>query len=160
MRLDIFRTNINACTLAALMSLGICAASCSDDNNNDDDIPSGTIEPESGATLSGIVRAGQTVLLREGRTFSLSGEYLVEDGGILRIEPGVTIRAINTDDTPDYIMIAQGGQIDAQGTASDPIVMTVENLSRRRRIAGRQRLVRRAHLRTRPHQCRRRQGKF
>lgn len=127
MRLDIFRTNINACTLAALMSLGICAASCSDDNNNDDDIPSGTIEPESGATLSGIVRAGQTVLLREGRTFSLSGEYLVEDGGILRIEPGVTIRAINTDDTPDYIMIAQGGQIDAQGTASDPIVMTVEN---------------------------------
>lgn len=127
MRLDIFRTNINACTLAALMSLGICAASCSDDNNNDDDIPSGTTEPESGATLSGIVRAGQTVLLREGRTFSLSGEYLVEDGGILRIEPGVTIRAINTDDTPDYIMIAQGGQIDAQGTASDPIVMTVEN---------------------------------
>lgn len=43
--------------------------------------------------------------------------------------PGVTITA-KYDEVVDYILIEQGAKIDAQGTASQPIVMTSEKKNR------------------------------
>lgn len=130
MKLNVFGMKVNVWAMAALMSMGLCATACSD-SDDDSQNPSGgdatTVEMENGATLTGGVKNGQTVILKEGYSFKLSGEYLVEAGGLLKIEPGVTIKAQNDDDTPDYIMVAMDGKIDAQGTADNPIVMTVEN---------------------------------
>lgn len=134
MKLNLFGTNVNVWALAALMGMGLFTAACSDDDGNgdggDDDVA--VVEPENGATLSGVIRSGQTVVLKEGYSFKLSGEYVVEDGGLLKIEPGVTIKAQNNDEGAtqknDYIMVAMGGKIDAQGTPDKPIVMTVEEM--------------------------------
>ena len=134
MKLNLFGTNVNVWALAALMGMGLFTAACSDDDGNgdggDDDVT--VVEPENGATLSGVIRSGQTVVLKEGYSFKLSGEYVVEDGGLLKIEPGVTIKAQNNDEGAtqknDYIMVAMGGKIDAQGTPDKPIVMTVEEM--------------------------------
>lgn len=99
--------------------------SCSSDDDPKDDDGGDDKESviEDGATLNGKIENGKTVLLKEGRSFQVSGEYIVEEGGVLKIEPGVKITSVK-DDTPDYILVKQGGKIDAQGTADKPIVMT------------------------------------
>ena len=89
--------------------------------SSDDDEP--TTGETNEETLNGTIKSGQTVTLKEGVNYQLSGEYIVEDGGLLKIEPGVKIISVK-DDTPDYILVKQGGKIDAQGTADKPIVMT------------------------------------
>ena len=65
------------------------------------------------------------VTLTAGSTYKLSGEYIVEDGATLNIEAGVKIISIY-DDIVDYILVKQGGKINAVGTSSAPIVMTSE----------------------------------
>jgi len=61
--------------------------------------------------------------LKSGSTYYLKGGFHVKSGVTLSIEQGVTIIA-KDDDVVDYILIEQGGKINAQGTASNPIVMT------------------------------------
>ncbi len=63
--------------------------------------------------------------LKSGSTYYLKGGFHVKSGVTLSIEQGVTIIA-KDDDVVDYILIEQGGKINAQGTASNPIVMTSE----------------------------------
>lgn len=63
--------------------------------------------------------------LEAGKTYTLSGGIHVKNGATLKIPAGVTIIAKH-DDVVDYILIEQGAKIDAQGTASSPIVMTSE----------------------------------
>ena len=63
--------------------------------------------------------------LEAGKTYTLSGGIHVKNGATLKIPAGVTIIAKH-DDVVDYILIEQGAKIDAQGTASNPIVMTSE----------------------------------
>lgn len=62
--------------------------------------------------------------MKAGNSYKLSGEYIVENGATLIIEEGVTITAIGDDDIVDYILVKQGGKINAVGTADKPIVMT------------------------------------
>lgn len=63
--------------------------------------------------------------LEAGKTYTLSGGIHVKNDATLKIPAGVTIIAKH-DDVVDYILIEQGAKIDAQGTASNPIVMTSE----------------------------------
>ncbi|HBG53269.1 MAG TPA: hypothetical protein DDW70_03525, partial [Rikenellaceae bacterium] len=49
----------------------------------------------------------------------------VKPGVTFTIEPGVIIVA-KDDDVVDYILVEQGGKIDARGTAANPVVMTSE----------------------------------
>ena len=110
-------------SLALLASM--CAfVACSDDDDDDDD-SSSTEETviANGSTLQGTISSDVT--LAEGYTYYLSGEYIVNSGATLTIEPGVTIIALY-DDVVDYFLIKQGAKINAQGTAAKPIVMTSE----------------------------------
>lgn len=104
---------------------GMCAfTACSDDDDDDDDDNATTENVISdGATLQGTITTDVT--LAEGNTYYLSGEYIVESGATLTIEPGVTVIALY-DDVVDYFLIKQGAKINAQGTAAKPIVMTSE----------------------------------
>lgn len=101
----------------------ITFTACSSNDDEPQTTDESNIVAENGSTLNGTVKSGQTVTLKEGYTFQLSGEYIVESGALLKIEPNVKITSVK-DDTPDYILVKQGGKIDAQGTADKPIVMT------------------------------------
>lgn len=105
-------------SMALLAGMTLFAA-CSEDetnNNGDNGIADGT-------TLSGTIT--EDVTLKAGNTYKLSGAYTVEEGATLNIEQGVKIVSVY-DDNVDYILIKQGGKINAKGTADAPIVMTSE----------------------------------
>ena len=112
--------------LAALTAAGtlFCTACNNDDENGGDPSLEGDIA--SGTTLEGNITK-DAYLLQNG-TYRLSGGVHVKSGATLHIAPGVNIVAVD-DDKVDYILIEQGARIDAQGTASSPIVMTSEKKS-------------------------------
>ncbi|MGL5317128.1 MAG: hypothetical protein ACRC9Q_00275 [Bacteroidales bacterium] len=64
--------------------------------------------------------------LKSGEVYVLKGGYHVKKGGMLKINEGVTVLSEDDGDV-DYILVEQGGMIDAQGTATKPIVMTSDN---------------------------------
>ena len=113
-------------SLALIAGMSVLTACSSDDNNdNGGNGNNGNgNEIENGTTLKGTITSDVT--LTAGSTYKLSGEYIVEDGAtLLNIEAGVKIISIY-DDIVDYILVKQGGKINAVGTSSAPIVMTSE----------------------------------
>ena len=88
---------------------------------DDEDKP--TPAPVEDLELKGELTTERT--LKTGNTYDLIGDYQVKAGGNLIIEEGVIIRATRTiDGQPDYIIVEQGGKINAIGTKEKPIVMT------------------------------------
>lgn len=116
------KSQIKFLTAAVIASMAFATACNNNTDNNPDDT---TLKGEipTGTTLTGNITANAT--LASGSSYKLSGGLHVKAGNTLTIEPGVTIVAVD-DDAPDYILIEQGAKIDAQGTASNPIVMTSE----------------------------------
>lgn len=112
-------------SLALIAGMSVLTACSSDDNNdNGGNGNNGNgNEIENGTTLKGTITSDVT--LTAGSTYKLSGEYIVEDGATLNIEASVKIISIY-DDIVDYILVKQGGKINAVGTSSAPIVMTSE----------------------------------
>ena len=112
-------------SLALIAGMSVLTACSSDDNNdNGGNGNNGNgNEIENGTTLKGTITSDVT--LTAGSNYKLSGEYIVEDGATLNIEAGVKIISIY-DDIVDYILVKQGGKINAVGTSSAPIVMTSE----------------------------------
>ena len=107
--------------LSALAALCMAAlASCQKDDDSSD--PVEDIEFASGATLGG--RYNDNITLRAGE-YTLTSSLQIEAPGSLTIEAGTTITAAANDNII-YILIEQGAQINASGTASSPIVMTSE----------------------------------
>lgn len=97
--------------------LSLLIISCSDD---DDTTTTTTADPY---TLSGNVTADKT--LTAGNVWTLKGRVSVTDGATLTIEAGTVIKATaGTGADASTLIIARGGKINAQGTASSPIVMT------------------------------------
>jgi len=105
--------------LALVLVGSISFASCTD---KDED--GGTPEPNPNEfDLTGELTTEKTLLA--GNTYSLIGGYEVKNGGNLIIEEGVKIVATRTiDGQPDYILVEQGGKINAKGTKEKPVVMT------------------------------------
>lgn len=116
------KSQIKFLTAAVIASMAFATACNNNTDNNPDDT---TLKGEipTGSTLTGNITANAT--LTSGSSYKLSGGLHVKAGNTLTIEPGVTVVAVD-DDAPDYILIEQGAKIDAQGTASNPIVMTSE----------------------------------
>ncbi|WP_042368650.1 hypothetical protein [Bacteroides neonati] len=120
--------NGNVWSLLALMSIATLTA-CSTSENGGDNGKDNEKELvlANNATLTGDIDGEKTIILSKGFNFTLSGEYTVKAGSTLRIAEGVTITAKSNDNVIDYILVEQGGKIEAVGTAAAPIVMTAEN---------------------------------
>lgn len=99
----------------AMMVSTAAFVSCSDD----DDTAQGN-QPTT-ADLQGEYTSD--LVLEAKQSYTLSGGVHIKSGARLVIPEGVTITAVD-DDTPDYILIEQGARIEANGTATNPIVMT------------------------------------
>lgn len=107
-------------TLFFAAFIGLTAlTACGDDNNDPDPEPG----PEEITELKDEITKDLT--LKNGKEYTLTGGVHVKNGVTLTIEPGVKIIA-KDDDTVDYILIEQGGKINAQGTSENPIIMTSE----------------------------------
>ncbi len=91
--------------------------SCGDDGETAEDTDNVS---EGGKTLTGTY--SESITLEANETYYVSGETIFSDGTTLTINEGVTI--IADPDVISYILIAQGATIDAEGTSSNPIIMT------------------------------------
>lgn len=108
-------------SMAFLAGMTLFAA-CSDDENGNNGDNGDNNNQEN--LLTGEIT--EDVTLASGQTYTLNGVYRVKEGATLNIEPGVTIIA-QYDDQVDYILVEQGARINAEGTASNPIVMTSDH---------------------------------
>ncbi len=107
----------NLLSLLAIASL-VLFWSCSDsDNDDDDDNPQPTEQSVSGPL--------ETQTWTTGSTITLAGRTIVPEGAVLTIEPGVVVKGAAGEGTQaSVLVVAQGGQIFANGTSEAPIIFT------------------------------------
>ncbi len=89
------------------------------DANNENGIGYADID---GNTVSEVTWTNNYVYILDGRTF-------VNDGQVLNIEPGTVIKGRPSSDptSASVMIVAQGGQMFAEGTAEEPIIFTAED---------------------------------
>lgn len=109
--------------VAMLLAASMTFTACSDDNNDE---PTPNPDPTPGVTNELSENITEDMILEAGQEYTLNGGIHVTNGATLTIEPGVTITAVH-DDQVDYILVEQGAQLNAVGTAENPIVMTSES---------------------------------
>ncbi len=133
MKKQIFSLMIMLATFAFVVSCGdddpVQTASCSDGIQNGDetgvDCGGSACQPCTSSDLTGEITT--EVTLDASVTYKLTGAYVVQNGGILRIPAGTKIEA--TGGTSSYIAVAQGGKIFVDGNKDNPVVMTSGNSS-------------------------------
>lgn len=105
--------------------------SCEDDGgvltiNQENNYGNGGVVPTPENTmLNGFVVNGENKVLNPELDYTLNGPLIVKEGGTLTIPAGTKITAQNGADI--YIAVMQGAKIMAQGTASNPIVLTSQD---------------------------------
>lgn len=110
MKRNFFRSAFLAVTALTLIA-------CTTDRAGIDDEPT---NPGTGAVeLSGNL---STQTLKKGTKYLIKGQTFVRSGQTLTIEPGTVIMGDKA--TKGTLIIDKGGKIMAEGTASEPIVMT------------------------------------
>ncbi len=118
-------------SLAAMAT--IACESSSDNGGDDNGLESGRTDLISiySYTNAGSASGTSTITVKSGeglyidQNYELAAPIFVEKGAVLKIAAGVTITHKDNENEV-YIMICQGGQILAEGTSSDPIIMTSE----------------------------------
>ena len=122
--MNIFTKSIGAIALITLAGLTSC--------NNDE--PTGSSETKKEYVIKTVSVDGTEYTqvqgtLNENYTFTantnwlLSGGVFVKDGSTLTIEAGTKIKAAD-DGATAFLAVAQGGKINAVGTASEPIIFS------------------------------------
>ena len=106
-----------AMAFAAIVS-SVSLTACSNDDN-----PEETGTRGEKIELNGTVEG--TLTLDANNEYILNGTLTVADGGTLEIPAGTTIKAAKG--FGNYILVAQGGKINAKGTADKPIVFTADD---------------------------------
>ena len=74
-----------------------------------------------------LLKRGESLTLTSDTEWILDGFVYVEEGAVLTIQPGTVIKGLktpSTDDLTSALIISRGGQIIAEGTADNPIIMT------------------------------------
>ena len=105
--------------LFALATLGLTSCS-SDDDNNGGSTPTPN---ENVVSVTGSIEGQQT--WTSDNIYQLNQKVVVQDGAILTIEPGTIIKGSSgTGSLASALVIARGGKLMAEGTASQPIIMT------------------------------------
>ena len=105
--------------LFALATLGLTSCSSDDDNNG-----GSTPTPNANVvSVTGSIEGQQT--WTSDNIYQLNQKVVVQDGAILTIEPGTIIKGSSgTGSLASALVIARGGKLMAEGTASQPIIMT------------------------------------
>ncbi|MDX1396401.1 MAG: hypothetical protein R3195_18615, partial [Gemmatimonadota bacterium] len=113
-----FLTRNSRLGLALAVLFGFMAA-CSDDD------PTGPVSPPPPPSADNILSGTITgnVTLDSSIDYLIQGTVIVEDGGVLNIPAGTTLRG-DVDFTGSALIVRQGGRLEAAGTATDPIVFT------------------------------------
>ncbi len=113
----------NKISVILVLAAAVFATSCSNDDINIEPINPGNSGPVEGTDLNGSVQENRT--LDPTETYSLSGVLSIESGVTLTIPAGTRIVADDdTDATDVYIVVQKGGNIEINGTASAPVVMS------------------------------------
>lgn len=97
-------------------------SSCSKDGDKDDDGGDGIEVLADGAVLKGDY--SKNIKLEKGKNYTLSGPVHVKPGYTIYIEEGVTVKSERSASTVAYLLIEPGAKIEAEGTATSPIVFT------------------------------------
>lgn len=116
----------------ALMATVLTFTACSSDSDGDGNgNGNGGNEGGTGSSivvgdniLSGSLTGEQTL---EAKEYILNGTVVIEDGGRLNIPAGTTIKA--REGFSSYLLVAQGGKLYAEGTATNPVVFTTNTTS-------------------------------
>ncbi|MDR2969679.1 MAG: hypothetical protein LBV32_08765 [Tannerellaceae bacterium] len=108
-KVNFFRNLLVAAAFVAPVVLTSC------EKDNDEPIP-----PVTESSLSGAVTESKT--LEVSVEYLLDGPLIVEDGGVLNIPAGTTIKA--KKGFGSYILVLQGGKINVNGTVGNPVRMT------------------------------------
>lgn len=107
--------------LLALTGLVLTSCSRGDDDDNVVVTPPTTSFVANPSDFKGEINSGD-VVLDATKTYKLTGTLQVNSGATLTIPAGTIIEG--TNGTSSYIAIAQGGKLNVNGTASNPVVMT------------------------------------
>lgn len=113
-----------AMAFAALLSMPVFT-SCSDDeapNGGSNGEGGQVVTEELSGTVEGVMKLDAT------KEYQLTGTLTVPAGATLEIPAGTVIRAQKGFDK--YVIVAQGGKIEAKGTADKPIVFTADDESK------------------------------
>lgn len=102
----------NVAILAIALGLSMSFSSCKEDGDGP--------KNETDTIMTGNITADKT--LTADVTWYLRGDVIVKEGATLTIEPGTTI--IADAEVITYLLVEQGAQIIANGTADKPIVFT------------------------------------
>jgi hypothetical protein len=114
---------MNKRSLLVASLCGIIAFSaCKKSDDNTDPGTGGTNPPPAGSTIDvrGVIKTSTT--WKKDYKYRLRGYVYVTDGATLTIEPGTQI--VSNKDSAGVLVIYRDGQINATGTATDPIVFT------------------------------------
>jgi len=105
-----------------MSSIALGTISCDDSNEPTIEKPENTSEFKVDVNkFEGTITTG-TVTLDATKEHKLTGKLVVANGAKLVIPAGTKI--IGTGGTSAYIAVAQGGKIEVNGTATNPVVMT------------------------------------
>ncbi|NVK05766.1 MAG: hypothetical protein HWD92_13145 [Flavobacteriia bacterium] len=106
---------------AAMAAVALTFASCTETTpDDDDDDAAGTV------TVAGLIDENTT--WSNDNVYILSGRVVVDAGVTLTIEPGTLIKGKTaTGSLASALIVARGAMIDAEGTASQPIIFTSED---------------------------------
>lgn len=107
----------NSFALLAVSAMVMTTSCGSDDKPSNEEKSSFVVNPSN---FQGNITSG-TVTLDASVEYRLTGSLIIEAGAKLVIPAGTKI--IGTGGTSSYIAVAQGGQIEINGTATNPVVM-------------------------------------
>jgi hypothetical protein len=113
---ETMKKSFSLLTMGVLMLLSASLISCTNDDDNQTDLET---------LLSGTITDTKT--LDADKVYTITGPVIIENGGVLDIPAGTTIKA--KKGFSSYILVLQGGKIYVRGTASEPVTMTADSVN-------------------------------
>lgn len=105
-----------------LANLTVSLQSCRNSEDTQNHVAETIVNPNN---FKIIIKNGQTITLDASKIYNLTGPVIVKNGGILNIPAGTRIES--TAGTNGYVLVEQGGKININGTASQPVIFTSPN---------------------------------
>ena len=103
---------------SVLATIALFSCSSDDDNNGGTTTPQVNVVSVTGSITSNTTWSNDNI-------YQLNQKVVVQDGATLTIEAGTIIKGSSgTGSLASALVVARGGKLMAEGTASEPIIMT------------------------------------